>query len=168
MMMSRLVRKCSVTAGELWVPDMTNCTLENHAITNETAMAKMSLHRVRSPLSGSFSVDYLCKYIATPSPKIDITSMSSNAAAPLDCDFPSQDLEEMSNSSLSTNQDSISPGILGLSEQEEPDMDSVYVSFPPVDDVSASGESCNQVNSHSTRTILGSISNSIRKRAASV
>ncbi|KAK9719872.1 hypothetical protein K7432_004499 [Basidiobolus ranarum] len=164
--MSSLVRKCSVKTGELWIPDMPNYAMENHAITNETATAKMSLRRARSPLSGSFSVDYLCKYIATTSTQVEVTSIYSEATEPLDCHSLNQELDEEScgsNSSLSTPQDSPSPRILDMSELEDHDMDSGYVSFPPVDDV------CNETNPNTPpRSLLGTISNSIRTGTASV
>ncbi|ORX89373.1 hypothetical protein K493DRAFT_318736 [Basidiobolus meristosporus CBS 931.73] len=166
-MMNRLVRKCSsLAAGDLWVPDMSNSMMENQAITNETAIAKMSLHRVRSPLSGSFSIDYLCKYIAT-CPNTTSTT-SPDPAGPLDCTFSSEELEELSNSSLSTVYGGLSPGMSMLSELEEQDVGSGYISFPPVDEIINSDIPCNEGSPSSTRTLFGTISNSIRKRAASV
>ncbi|ORX80988.1 hypothetical protein K493DRAFT_320776 [Basidiobolus meristosporus CBS 931.73] len=152
-MSSSLVRKCSVKAGELWIPEMSNYTMENHAITNETALAKMSLRQPRSPLSGSISVDYLCKYIATSSTKADAASISSNISEPLDCHSFSRELDEESSSSQSSLQES---RFLGLPELEESDQDGGYVSFPPVDEIP------DVASINSARTLLESISNSIR------
>ncbi|ORX88172.1 hypothetical protein K493DRAFT_319556 [Basidiobolus meristosporus CBS 931.73] len=168
--MNPLLRKRSINSKDLWLSDFNDgCSIESPEISNETAIATLCLGSVKSPLSGSFSVDYLCKYLAT-SPKADFFS----------------DIEENSNDSEVT---SLSPGTplssRNCSDVSLPSLQddssfqggvffgndaeaSGYISFPRIEENSLEERVKDASVSSFNRSIIDSLSGTLRKRSASV
>ncbi|KAK9763042.1 hypothetical protein K7432_010647 [Basidiobolus ranarum] len=167
--MNPLLRKRSINSKDLWLSDLSSgCTVENPEITNETASATLCLGSIKSPLSGSFSIDYLCKYIAI-SPRKDFFSddeeNSTDSESPSfspDATFIRSNESDISLPSFQSD-DSPLPGAVFFGNDTS---STGYISFPRIEESPYGVPEKNEKSFN--RSIIGSISGTLRRRSASV